>query len=256
MREVVFGNVGTILTFRVGSVDAQFMETEFTPRFTPEDLINIPKFNIYLKLLIDGVTSHPISAAALPPIGHPTNSTETIIKVSRERYAKPRAEIEDKILKWTGMEDLDIDEALKEAAAKKKATKQNRKPMHEYDCTECSTKIRLPVELDRSRPIYCEKCIEEVRSRRKDGKKKNKAKKKEYEAKDQIKSVRKPKIREGELVTKEAKEESFSLTDLASREDVVKDETKRERREEGRKRKNKQKKRLSVKKVKVRKKMR
>jgi DNA-directed RNA polymerase subunit RPC12/RpoP len=225
VREAVFGNVGTIMTYRVGSVDAQFMETEFAPRFTPEDLINIPKFNIYLKLLIDGVTSHPFSAAALPPIGHPTHSSDTVIKVSRERYAKPRAEIEDKIMKWTGMEDLDIDDALKEAAEKKKAAKQNRKPMHEYNCTECNAEIRLPVELDRSRPIYCETCIEKVRARRKGDQKKNRGKKKEREAVNGIKEVTKPKIKEGELVTKEVKDEkTVSLSDLVSREEVVKEE--------------------------------
>jgi hypothetical protein len=59
VRDAVFGNVGTIITFRVGAPDATFMEAEFMPRFTPEDIINLPKYNVYLKLLIDGVTSQP-----------------------------------------------------------------------------------------------------------------------------------------------------------------------------------------------------
>jgi hypothetical protein len=230
VREAVFGNVGSIITFRVGSVDAQFMETEFGPRFMPEDLINIPKFNIYLKLLIDGVTCQPFSANSLPPIAQKTDSFVNVLKVTRERYAKPRAEIEDKVMKWTGMEDLDIDEAYKQAADKKKSMKQNRRPMHEYDCTECKTKITLPVELDRSRPIYCENCIEKVRSRRKDDKKVNRGKKREREAKREIKEVPKPKIREGELVTKKTEEKTVSLTQLTSRGEVVKE--KREQKQE------------------------
>ena len=61
VRDAVFGNVGTMITFRVGSPDATFMESEFMPRFTPEDLINLPKFAVYLKLMIDGVASRSCS---------------------------------------------------------------------------------------------------------------------------------------------------------------------------------------------------
>lgn len=167
VRDAVFGNVGTIITFRVGSPDAAFMETEFMPRFTPEDIINLPKYNIYLKLLIDGVTSQPFSAMTLPPISQKTNSQEKVIRVSRERYAKPRNEIEEKVLQWSGMEDADVDELLAEAAEKKKAAKDSKKPRFEYKCSRCGTEIILPVELDRSRPIYCDDCIAIVREERK-----------------------------------------------------------------------------------------
>lgn len=167
VRDAVFGNVGTIITFRVGSPDAVFMEAEFMPRFTPEDIINLPKYNIYLKLLIDGVTSQPFSAITLPPIAQVTHSHEKVVKISRERYAKPRPEIEEKILNWSGMADTDVDELLEQAAAKKKAAKQSRKPRFEYKCSRCEKDIVLPVELDRSRPIYCDDCITIVREERK-----------------------------------------------------------------------------------------
>ncbi|MBI4592161.1 type IV secretion system DNA-binding domain-containing protein [Candidatus Uhrbacteria bacterium] len=167
VRDAVFGNVGTIITFRVGSPDAMFMEAEFMPRFTPEDIINLPKYNIYIKLLIDGVTSQPFSAITLPPIAQKTQSAEKVIKISRERYAKPRPEIEAKILTWSGMEDADMDTLLQEAADKKKAAKDSKKPRFEYKCSRCGTDIVLPVELDRSRPIYCDDCIAIVREERK-----------------------------------------------------------------------------------------
>ncbi len=170
VREAVFGNVGTIISYRVGSPDALYMEKEFTPRFLPEDVINLPKYNVYLKLLIDGVTSLPFSAITLPPISQRTESAERVIRVSRERYANPRADIEQKILKWSGMENMDMETLLKEAEEKKKAAKDSKKPKFEYNCTRCDKKMVLPVELDRSRPIYCEDCIEIVREERKRGK--------------------------------------------------------------------------------------
>lgn len=166
VREAVFGNVGTLISFRVGSPDAAFMETEFMPRFTPEDVINLPKYNIYLKLLIDGVTSQPFSAMTLPPIAQRTGSTEKVIRVSRERYATSREEISDKILKWSGMGDVSDEELLAAAEAKKQSAKGSKKPRFEYKCSRCNKDIVLPVELDTSRAIYCEECREIVRNDR------------------------------------------------------------------------------------------
>ncbi|NQV89194.1 MAG: type IV secretion system DNA-binding domain-containing protein [Parcubacteria group bacterium] len=171
VRDAVFGNVGTMVVFRVGSPDATFMEAEFMPRFIPEDIINLPKYNIYLKLLIDGVTSMPFSAITLGPIAEVTNSQEKVIKISRERYASPREEIEEKIMLWSGMGEKSDETSYKESAEKKKANtgQSGGKPRHEYNCTRCDTQVVLPVELDRSRPIYCDDCITIVREEKKSG---------------------------------------------------------------------------------------
>ena len=101
----VFGNVGTIVCFRIGAQDAEFMEKEFMPKFEQTDLVNITKFNMYVRLMIDGVASEPFSATGLPPLKdeEKTENLEKIIRSSRERYAKPRAIVEDKIARWTGM---------------------------------------------------------------------------------------------------------------------------------------------------------
>lgn len=209
VREAVFGNVGTIITYRVGSPDALYMEKEFTPRFLPEDMINLPKFNVYLKLLIDGVTSQPFSAITMPPISQRTATEEKVIRLSRERYANPRSEIEQKILKWSGMEGVDDETLLKEAAEKKKAVKEAKKPRHEYECTRCGKQIVLPVELDRSRPIYCEECIEIVRDERKTGRGKRGV----------IKKQDRPlRPRDGEVIEKHPEEPSISLTSLITTE--------------------------------------
>jgi hypothetical protein len=105
VRDAIFGNVGTIVVFRIGAVDAEFLETEFEPIFTPSDLVNLPKYAIILKLMINGVASDPFSAITLAPNPqHLTGNSEKVLKVSRERYANPAAEVEEKISRWMGAE--------------------------------------------------------------------------------------------------------------------------------------------------------
>ncbi len=97
----VFGNVGTIICFRVGSTDALELAKEFMPRFTETDLVNLAKYDIYLRLMINGMASDPFSATTLPPLSGPTAMGQKIITVSRERYAVPRSTIEEKIARWS-----------------------------------------------------------------------------------------------------------------------------------------------------------
>ncbi|HUT21796.1 MAG TPA: type IV secretion system DNA-binding domain-containing protein [Candidatus Bipolaricaulota bacterium] len=104
VKPAVFGNVGTLVIFRVGAMDAEELVMEFTPTFTEEDLVNLPKYNVYLKLMIDGVSSDPFSATTLPPVAKSTGNIEQIIINSRERYAKSREEVEEKIARWSGVE--------------------------------------------------------------------------------------------------------------------------------------------------------
>lgn len=171
VRDAVFGNVGTMITFRVGSPDAVFMENEFMPRFTPEDIINLPKAGIYLKLMIDGVASQPFSATTLPPIAQRTQSIERVVAQSRERYAGNRQMIEERVSVWSGFgEELDVEKAVAEVIQAKKDAKKARFS-HEYTCTRCAKSFLLPVELDRNRPIYCEVCkplIDAERKKQKD----------------------------------------------------------------------------------------
>jgi len=106
VQAAVFGNVGTLICFRTGAADAERLALEFAPFFTEEDLVNLPAFAIYLKLMIDGVSSDPFSADTLPPLfgEYRTDSGAKVIQVSRERYANPRAVVEDKINRWSGMD--------------------------------------------------------------------------------------------------------------------------------------------------------
>ncbi|MEK7147751.1 MAG: type IV secretory system conjugative DNA transfer family protein, partial [Patescibacteria group bacterium] len=103
VRDAVFGNVGTMITFRVGAYDAEVLEKEFAPVFTAEDLVNLGLRQIYLKLMIDSVTSQPFSATTLPPIPIPPISyVPEIIDNSRKTFAKKRDEVEQAIVEWHG----------------------------------------------------------------------------------------------------------------------------------------------------------
>lgn len=101
VRNAVFGNVGTFCVFRVGAEDAEYIEKEFAPEYIVEDFVHLAKYNIILKLMIDGVASHAFSAITLPPIEMegPSHTAE-IIKKSRETYGTPREKMEKIIESW------------------------------------------------------------------------------------------------------------------------------------------------------------
>ena len=98
IRAAIFGNIGTIISFRVGAEDAKYLAQEFAPIFDEADLINLPNFHIYLKLMIDGVTSQPFSAITLKLREMNTSHKKEIIEFSRKQYTKPRDKVEKDIL--------------------------------------------------------------------------------------------------------------------------------------------------------------
>jgi len=137
VADAVFGNVGTIITFRVGGADAEVLSKEFTPTFTEEDIVNLSKYQIILKLMIDGVASHPFSALTLPPIGSRTDSLDKVIRVSRERYGRRREVVEEKIERWSSSDtddDMDIDTTASKSSANKNNNKQ-KQPSSEITST-------------------------------------------------------------------------------------------------------------------------
>ena len=97
IRAAIFGNIGSFISFRVGAEDAKYLAKEFFPIFDESDLINLPNYHIYLKLMIDGVTSQPFSAITLPPVERNRSFKNKIIDFSRKRYATPRERVEREI---------------------------------------------------------------------------------------------------------------------------------------------------------------
>lgn len=101
VRAAVFGNVGTMIVFRVGAYDAEVLEKEFAPQFTEEDIVNLGFAQIYLKLMIDGISSAPFSATTLPPIAPPEVShANEAIATSRKQFAHQRSVVEKNISDW------------------------------------------------------------------------------------------------------------------------------------------------------------
>jgi len=153
VRDAIFGNVGTIICFRVGAEDAEFLEKEFTPEFMAPDFVNLTKYNVYLRLMIDGLAGRPFSAETLAPFPFPEKSNkEKIIKVSRERYACPRKTIEDKITRWLG-------ESILTAPLPASGT-----VLYDAQCALCGKWTKVVFPPDGSRPIYCKSCRKKIES--------------------------------------------------------------------------------------------
>ncbi len=114
VRDAIFGNVGTMVSFRVGAEDAEFLEKEFQPDFMANDFVNLPKYNFYIKLLIDGISSRPFSATNIPP--HPLpekHFKDVIIENSRREYGTPKKIVEERIAgEWISDGSKAMDEKL------------------------------------------------------------------------------------------------------------------------------------------------
>ncbi len=160
MRDAVFGNVGTLAVFRVGAEDAEFLEREFTPEFTAEDLVNLPKYNIYLKLMIDGVAGHPFSAETLsPPVPLENSNREKIIRASRERYGVKKEIVEDKISRWSG-----FGEGQNQNAPKNPLPPVGEQ-QHLYDaiCSNCGKQTKVVFPPEKGRPVFCKSCLKKMK---------------------------------------------------------------------------------------------
>ena len=169
VRDAVFGNVGTMVIFRIGAVDAEFIEKEFSPEFSVNDLVNLGFKTIYLKLMIDGLASRPFSAETLPPIKRPEISCrDKIIKSSRERYSQSRKEVEEKIAKWSGVIESEKGEKAKTNPPQRRTDfnlnqaesrqRTENLPTFLSKCWKCGKEIRLTFKPDGVRPVYCQDC--------------------------------------------------------------------------------------------------
>ena len=101
VRDAIFGNVGTIIAFRVGAEDAEMLEKELTPEFLAQDIVNLGMREVYIKLMIDGLASRAFSARTMDtPKPLPVSNRQKVIEWSREHYAAKREEVEGEIAKW------------------------------------------------------------------------------------------------------------------------------------------------------------
>ena len=145
VRDAVFGNVGTMVSFRVGAADAEFLEKEFAPEFGVQDMVNLPNYHIYLKLLVDGLRSRAFSAKTIEPLKMKSSKemVDRVIENSRRRYARPREVVEKEISDWSGV---------------------GKPSENEVECMNCGKDVKLPFKPTPGRPVYCPDCYAKVKS--------------------------------------------------------------------------------------------
>ena len=155
VRDAVFGNVGTMIVFRCGADDAEFLESEFDPEFTPQDIVNLPNYKVYMKLMIDGVTSRPFSAKTLPPLikSGDKKIEEEVIKSSRALYCRSKEVVEREINDWSGMSLGNDTDTWSGSIEKFPAI-----------CLLCKKETTVPFKPDPGRPVYCKECIVKIKS--------------------------------------------------------------------------------------------
>ncbi len=98
IRDAVFGNIGTIVSFRIGQNDVESIGKYFQPAFDAEDLLRIPNFNTVVRTLIGGVPTQPFTMATLPQLGSPNKRlAEALKQLSAAKYGRPKSVVEKEI---------------------------------------------------------------------------------------------------------------------------------------------------------------
>jgi len=100
VRQAVFGNVGTLVTFRVGHTDAEVLQKEFGNTFLPATIADLDRYEVILKLLEHGTNMEPFRAKTLAPLGNRIGRRDKLITLTRERFSSPRTTVEDKLDRW------------------------------------------------------------------------------------------------------------------------------------------------------------
>ena len=107
IKGAVFGNVGTLFTYRCGPEDAEFLEKQFKPSFSATDLTNLPNLTGAVKLMANGLPTTPFTLKPIfPPLGTADAQTAMAIKeLSRQKFGRPKAEVDAEVAKALTMRD-------------------------------------------------------------------------------------------------------------------------------------------------------
>lgn len=98
IRDAVFGNMGTIVAFRIGQPDVEAITKYFQPAFDDDDLLRVPNYNTIVRTLVGGVPTNPFSMATLPPLGNPNPQLADALKqLTAAKYGRPKAVVEKDI---------------------------------------------------------------------------------------------------------------------------------------------------------------
>ena len=108
IRNAVIGNAGTLVSFRIGAADADFLVKEYDP-LKPDDMTNIDKYNFYIKMLIDGAPTKPFNGQSTAPDPNENQKLGSAVKeLSRLKYGKPRELVNNEILERTKVNSIDL----------------------------------------------------------------------------------------------------------------------------------------------------
>jgi hypothetical protein len=123
IREAILGNIGTVISGRLGITDAEILQKKFMPTFDAEDLTKLPNFKTITSVLINDVPSAAFSMSLIPRMGKPNNQlADAIRKLSAAKYGRPRAQVEREIFARLGAGDA----AKKAKLAAMKKAQQDR----------------------------------------------------------------------------------------------------------------------------------
>jgi hypothetical protein len=100
VRQAVFGNVGSMIAFRVGHTDAELLAKEFGEEFAPAQFVDLDRYEIFVRLLEDGAARVPFRATTLAPLEKRHARRQTLIRHCRERFATPRRSVEERLARW------------------------------------------------------------------------------------------------------------------------------------------------------------
>jgi hypothetical protein len=100
IQQSVFGNVGTLISFRVGHADADVLSKEFGQEFIAEQFVDLNQYEVFVRLLENGKTTVPFRGHTLPPVENPVGRKERLLARSRERYGATRQLVEAKLNRW------------------------------------------------------------------------------------------------------------------------------------------------------------
>lgn len=104
IREAIIGNVGTVISSRIGITDAEILSKKFMPTFDAEDLTKMPNYQSVTSIMINNVPSAPFSMSFLPPMGQTNPQLRDALKrLSAAKYGKPRAQVEKEIFERLGV---------------------------------------------------------------------------------------------------------------------------------------------------------
>jgi hypothetical protein len=107
VRRSVLGNVGTLVSFRLGVADARLLAPHFAPLFEVEDFLNLDNYHAYVQPSVDGRAERPFSMVTLPPPRSERQRCETVKAQSRARYAVSRSELRQGSVAGDEKEDRD-----------------------------------------------------------------------------------------------------------------------------------------------------